>query len=313
MAVARTRPSFETFSSPIFPWGETTGSQTLAPAGLTGIKPYRDVGNRVVAPQHGALPLRGSRARFGAGAQMNAARAWTARGGVGPCRPVPADQRGRSLDPIRKASTERAHWRPSRMAHTTNDWPRRMSPAANTFDAGAVVVGVGAHVAARVAVHAEGVQHGLHRRYEAHGQQHQVGLDLEFRAFDLAHLHLAGRFVLEPFDARADKLLDLAVAALEQLGGHGPVALAAFLVRRGRAQLQGPVGPGHALVLGLGRLRHQLELGDRGRAVAVAGAPQSEPVSPPPITTTCLPLASVWLVRRSPATALFCWRRKSMA
>ena len=40
---------------------------------------------------------------------------------------------------------------------------------------------------------------------------------------------------------------------------------------------------------------------------------QSEPVSPPPITTTCLPLASVWLVRRSPATALFCWRRKSMA
>ncbi|CFP61270.1 Uncharacterised protein [Bordetella pertussis] len=40
---------------------------------------------------------------------------------------------------------------------------------------------------------------------------------------------------------------------------------------------------------------------------------QSDPVSPPPITTTCLSLASVWPLRRSPATALFCWRRKSMA
>jgi len=42
-------------------------------------------------------------------------------------------QRGRSLRPIRKVSTSRAHWRPSRIAHTTSDWPRRMSPAAKTF------------------------------------------------------------------------------------------------------------------------------------------------------------------------------------
>jgi len=40
---------------------------------------------------------------------------------------------GRLLLPIRKASTSRAHWRPSRIAHTTSDWPRRMSPAANTL------------------------------------------------------------------------------------------------------------------------------------------------------------------------------------
>jgi dienelactone hydrolase len=32
-------------------------------------------------------------------------------------------------------STERAHWRPSRMAQTTSDWPRRMSPQAKIFSA----------------------------------------------------------------------------------------------------------------------------------------------------------------------------------
>ena len=41
--------------------------------------------------------------------------------------------RGSRLDPIRNASMARAHCRPSRIAHTTKDWPRRMSPAAKTF------------------------------------------------------------------------------------------------------------------------------------------------------------------------------------
>ena len=42
-------------------------------------------------------------------------------------------QRGSVVDPIRNLSTECAAWRPSRIAHTTSDWPRRMSPQANTF------------------------------------------------------------------------------------------------------------------------------------------------------------------------------------
>ena len=42
-------------------------------------------------------------------------------------------QRGSSEDPMRNSSTARAHCRPSRIAHTTSDWPRRMSPAAKTF------------------------------------------------------------------------------------------------------------------------------------------------------------------------------------
>ena len=36
-------------------------------------------------------------------------------------------------DPIKNLSTACAARRPSRMAHTTSDWPRRISPAANTL------------------------------------------------------------------------------------------------------------------------------------------------------------------------------------
>lgn len=42
-------------------------------------------------------------------------------------------QRGNVLAPIRNSSTARAACRPSRIAQTTRDWPRRMSPAAKTF------------------------------------------------------------------------------------------------------------------------------------------------------------------------------------
>ena len=45
----------------------------------------------------------------------------------------PPRQRGSVVDPIRNLSTACAAWRPSRIAHTTSDWPRRMSPAANTL------------------------------------------------------------------------------------------------------------------------------------------------------------------------------------
>lgn len=36
------------------------------------------------------------------------------------------------VSPIRYLSMPRAALRPSEIAHTTNDWPRRMSPAAKT-------------------------------------------------------------------------------------------------------------------------------------------------------------------------------------
>src|SRR5690554_7443884 len=44
-----------------------------------------------------------------------------------------SDLRGSSVVPIRNLSTACAAWRPSRIAQMTSDWPRRMSPAANTF------------------------------------------------------------------------------------------------------------------------------------------------------------------------------------
>ena len=40
---------------------------------------------------------------------------------------------------------------------------------------------------------------------------------------------------------------------------------------------------------------------------------QSEPVSPPPITTTCLLVAMTWFSMVSPATTLFCGVKKSIA
>ena len=43
---------------------------------------------------------------------------------------------------------------------------------------------------------------------------------------------------------------------------------------------------------------------------------QSDPVSPPPMTMTCLPAAEISCVFgncASPATRLFCWGKKSMA
>ncbi len=45
----------------------------------------------------------------------------------------PCAHRGNDVDPMRNASTEAAAWRPSRIAQTTSDCPRRISPAANTL------------------------------------------------------------------------------------------------------------------------------------------------------------------------------------
>ena len=44
----------------------------------------------------------------------------------------PRSYRGKSDRPINHSSTARAHCRPSRMAQTTSDCPRRMSPAPKT-------------------------------------------------------------------------------------------------------------------------------------------------------------------------------------
>lgn len=43
------------------------------------------------------------------------------------------DQLGRTVEPISASSIARAAWRPSRIAQTTSDWPRRTSPAVQSL------------------------------------------------------------------------------------------------------------------------------------------------------------------------------------
>src|SRR3972149_8641404 len=54
-------------------------------------------------------------------------------GGLCACQNRRNSQRGSSDEPMRKSSTARAHWRPSRMAQTASDRPRRRPPPAAPF------------------------------------------------------------------------------------------------------------------------------------------------------------------------------------
>ena len=123
------------------------------------------------------------------------------------------------------------------------------------------------------------------RRDEAHRQQHEIGLEREFgcreSACILSSTRTQSSAVTAPFSPR------------KLASSDGEVALRAFLVRGRGAQLQRPVGPGQQLVLGL-------RAASAGSRAASPSAPwrievpmQSEPVSPPPITTTCLPVARI--------------------
>src|SRR5665213_3284040 len=141
----------------------------------------------------------------------------------------------------------------------------------HAIDAGAVVVGAGPRIAARVARDAERIEYAGARACEAHRQQHELGLDRELRARYFGHSHLSVR-IPRPVDARADEPLDAAVATLEALRRDRPVTLASLFLRRRRAQLDRPVGPRQRLVFVLGRLRQQFELHDRQRALAVGRA-----------------------------------------
>ena len=100
--------------------------------------------------------------------------------------------------------------------------------------------------------------------HEAHGEQHEVGLQARTRCPAIG-LNLL-------VDAHAVQPLHAAVLADELLRQHREIALGAFLLARRGAQLQRPVRPGQQLVLLLGRPRHDLELRDRERALADRGA-----------------------------------------
>ena len=141
-------------------------------------------------------------------------------------------------------STARAHWRPSRIAQTTRLCPRRMSPQENTF-------------ASLVRNHSESAEtlprgrdrpprSSRPRRWDrwAHREQDEVGLERN---------SLPAISCMRPsfHSARTHQARDIAVFLDHALGQHRPVG--AFLVARGGAQLERPIGPVSALSL-LGRL-----------------------------------------------------------
>src|SRR5690606_33815835 len=71
---------------------------------------------------------------------------------------------------------------------------------------------------------------------EAHGEQDEIGLQLELAAGDLLHAH-AAVLALDPLKPDGVQLADPAfVVAAEGPGIDGPVAPAAFHMARGRAQ-----------------------------------------------------------------------------
>ena len=179
-----------------------------------------------------------------------------------------------------------AHWRPSRIAHTTSDWPRRMSPAANTFvDRSLIGDRVGADIAARVELDAERLDHAfVHRMHEAHREQHEVGLDLELAARDrlnLASTRTQCSVVTRPFSpenfvvitAKSRSTPSSWLDEVRSFIGHcGQVS--------GLFSFSGGCGMISKLVTDSAPWRIEVPM-------------QSEPVSPPPITTTCLSVARI--------------------
>ena len=86
----------------------------------------------------------------------------------------------------------RAHWRPSLIAQTISDCPRRASPAANTPSTEVVY---GLHrldVAARVALDAELLEQPLLGVQEAHREQHELRGQLALGARRPARTAAAG-------------------------------------------------------------------------------------------------------------------------
>ena len=172
------------------------------------------------------------------------------------CFRRPTVYRGSVVVPIRNWSIARAHWRPSRIAQTTSDWPRRMSPAAKILrDRGLVVDRVGGDVAARVERRpppARSCRAGAARGSPSPAARDRPSARTRCPAISCIAKRPSG--VLRPLDPHAFERRDPAVRAAGALGQHRPVALAALLLRRRGAQLQRPVGPGQRLVLVVGRL-----------------------------------------------------------
>ena len=196
----------------------------------------------------------------------------------------PARLRGRR-------STSRAQWRPSLIAQTISDCPRRASPAANTP---VTELAWRAHRCYRAPSSATPSCSTTPRARDA-GTPSRAARDRRRSrcsvpasganggaASALATCSASTR--PSPRDPRRhDREVELAAA-----GALG------LLHRVGEAQLVRPARPRRAVVVAPRRwLRDDLELDDRRASSRIACPTQSAPVSPPPITTTLRPAALI--------------------
>ena len=132
-------------------------------------------------------------------------------------------------------------------------------------DRGAVIAGVGGDIAALVERQAEVLDHALvHRMHEAHRQQHELGVELEFAAGNGLHLVV---------DVHAVQLLDTKPLAPENrvvITAKSRSAPSSWLdeVR----SFSGQFGQVSGLFSCTGGAREDFEIGDRQRALADRGA-----------------------------------------
>ena len=86
---------------------------------------------------------------------------------------------------------------------------------------GLILVGVGLHVAARIELEPERLDHALvHRMHEAHGEQHEIGLEVELGAGDRLELVVAAHaFELRDLDVSGRDLKSAIENGLSRLPG----------------------------------------------------------------------------------------------
>ena len=189
----------------------------------------------------------------------------------------------------------RAAWRPSRIAQTTSDWPRRMSPAAKTLSLRGPVVAVVGRRRCRAGRSRRPTapagppapsprSRSRGRRDRPCRMNSRPGIGWRFSS---TRAHFTP--VTRPFLPSSPR-----VAAWNSRSA--PFGLA----RRG-AHLGRPVRPDRQLVLALGRASGGCRAASpTARPGGTTVPTQSDAVSPPPITTTCLPEARIGVVGDRP-------------
>ena len=127
---------------------------------------------------------------------------------------------GSRVSPMRKRSISRAASRPSLIAHTTSDWPRRQSPRGEyTLNACLVLAVLRRVVGALVILDTQRVRDLVFRPKKTHGEEHEICLPLPLAPRDFVEAP-----VLELDVHSMDSAQRPAAVGDERLGGNGEYA-----------------------------------------------------------------------------------------